>query len=149
VVEICADMLTSPPYLRGYIHLNQFTVYPSDEYTERKRTILLSFCAGTEPVRLRCGGDMSGGEGGTQRTKHGQPFVQTRPAFPTNPADAAFRPFGFYLYKEGNPAGRPFLSSVLVANHHNHPFAASVWYQRGLSKRNTGSPPRVKNLVCS
>jgi hypothetical protein len=26
------------PHLRGYLHRNQFTVYPSDEYTERTRT---------------------------------------------------------------------------------------------------------------
>jgi hypothetical protein len=84
---------------------------------------------------------MSGGEGGTQRTKHEQPFVQTRPAFRTNPADAAFRPFGSYLYKEGNPSAHPFLSSGVVANNYNHPVAASVWYQRWSSKRRTGSPP--------
>jgi hypothetical protein len=142
-VLICAQA-PPPPHRRGYLHLNQFTVYPSDEYTERKRTSQPSFCAGTEPVKLRCGGDMSGGEGGTQRTKHDQPFVQTRPAFRTNPADAAFRPFGSYLYKEGNPSAHPFLSSGVVANNYNHPVAASVWYQRWLSKRNTGSPPESR-----
>jgi hypothetical protein len=78
--------------------------------------------------------------GGNQRTKHEQPFIQTRPAFRTNPADAAFRPFGFYLYNEGNPSAYPFLSSGVVANNYNHPVAASVWYQRWLSERKTGSP---------
>jgi hypothetical protein len=57
----------------------------------------------------------------------GQPFVQTQSAFRTNPANAAFRPFGFYLYKEVNPSAHPFLSSGVVANNYNHPLTVSVW----------------------